>query len=135
MRLVVPWKYGFKSIKAIEEIEFTKDPPTTFWQAVSPLEYDFWANVNPNQPYARWDQSMEHVLGEGRQIRTQAFNGYAGQVSNIKPNTNYIYKGKLKMLMTSMVGVDQSNVKNAVKINGTYLKYEPIFIFYKPKKT
>ena len=50
---------------------------------VSPLEYDFWANVDPKRPYARWDQSVEHVLGDGRQLRTQPFNGYASQVANL----------------------------------------------------
>lgn len=83
IRLVVPWKYGFKSIKSIVAIEFTRQAPTTFWQSMSPLEYDFWANVNPSVPYARWHQGMERVLGTGDTVATQPFNGYAGQVAGL----------------------------------------------------
>lgn len=83
IRLVVPWKYGFKSIKSINAIEFTKGPPETFWQTVAPLEYDFWANVEPEKPYARWHQSVERVLGEDRTIPTRLYNGYAKQVGGL----------------------------------------------------
>ncbi len=83
IRLVIPWKYGFKSIKSITSIEFTRDEPPTFWQTVSPLEYDFWANVDPSTPYARWDQRMELDLGKNRKIPTLKFNGYAGEVSDL----------------------------------------------------
>ena len=85
IRLVVPWKYGFKSIKSIAAIEFTRKAPTIFWQSMSPLEYDFWANVNPSVPYARWDQGVERVLGTGDTVPTQPFNGYAGQVAGLYP--------------------------------------------------
>ena len=83
VRLVVPWKYGFKSVKAISEIEFTRNPPATFWQTMAPLEYDFWANVIPDYPYARWDQSFEYALGENQKTRTELFNGYASQVADL----------------------------------------------------
>ena len=83
IRLVVPWKYGFKSIKSIAAIEFTREAGTTFWQSMSPLEYDFWANVNPSVPYARWHQGVERVLGTGDIVPTQPFNGYAGQVAGL----------------------------------------------------
>ncbi len=83
IRLVIPWKYGFKSIKSITSIEFTRDEPQTFWQTVSPLEYDFWANVDPSTPYARWDQKMELDLGKNKKIPTLKFNGYADEVSNL----------------------------------------------------
>ena len=83
IRLVVPWKYGFKSIKSIDSIEFVKDPPTNFWQTVSPLEYDFWANVEPAVPYARWDQRFEILLGKTKKEKTTLYNGYAAQVAKL----------------------------------------------------
>ncbi|MCH8156977.1 MAG: protein-methionine-sulfoxide reductase catalytic subunit MsrP [Nitrospinae bacterium] len=83
IRLVVPWKYGFKSIKSIASIEFTRKPPETFWQTVSPLEYDFWANVNPGVPYARWDQRFETLIGQDKKEKTKLYNGYARQVGEL----------------------------------------------------
>jgi len=83
IRLVVPWKYGFKSIKSIDVIEFVKDRPRTFWQTVSPLEYDFWANVEPDVPYAKWDQRFEVLLGKTKQEKTMLYNGYAAQVAKL----------------------------------------------------
>ena len=83
IRLVAPWKYGFKSIKSIDTIEFVKDPPRTFWQTVSPLDYDFWANVEPTVPYAKWDQRFELPLGSTKKQRSMLYNGYAAQVSNL----------------------------------------------------
>jgi sulfoxide reductase catalytic subunit YedY len=83
LRLVVPWKYGFKSIKSIVRIEFTKEEPETFWQSVSPLEYDFPANVIPHQPYARWHQEFERIPGQEETFKTELFNGYAEQVAHI----------------------------------------------------
>ncbi|MBI4384580.1 MAG: protein-methionine-sulfoxide reductase catalytic subunit MsrP [Nitrospinae bacterium] len=80
IRLAVPWKYGFKSLKSIAAIEFTREPPDTFWQSVSPLEYDFPANVDPNVPYARWDQRFERPLGQEEMRPTRSYNGYAEQV-------------------------------------------------------
>lgn len=83
IRLVVPWKYGFKSIKSIVAIEFTRDMPQTFWQSVSPLEYDFWADVRPDIPYARWHQESEYVLGKEEKVMTRLYNGYAEQVAGL----------------------------------------------------
>ena len=83
IRLVVPWKYGFKSIKSIDVIEFVKDRPGTFWQTVSPLEYDFWANVEPDVPYAKWDQRFEVLLGKTKKEKTRLYNGYAAQVAKL----------------------------------------------------
>ncbi|MEE8127232.1 MAG: protein-methionine-sulfoxide reductase catalytic subunit MsrP [Nitrospinaceae bacterium] len=83
IRLVVPWKYGFKSIKSIVAIEFTREAPRTFWQDMSPLEYDFEANVLPKVPYARWHQSVETLLGENQTIATLPYNGYADQVASL----------------------------------------------------
>jgi len=83
IRLVVPWKYGFKSIKSIDVIEFVKDRPNTFWQTVSPLEYDFWANVEPDVPYAKWDQRFEVLLGKTKKEKTMLYNGYAAQVAKL----------------------------------------------------
>ena len=83
IRLVVPWKYGFKSIKSIDVIEFVKDRPRTFWQTVSPLEYDFWANVEPDVPYAKWDQRFEVLLGKTKKEKTMLYNGYAAQVAKL----------------------------------------------------
>ena len=83
IRLVVPWKYGFKSIKSIAVIEFVKDRPNTFWQTVSPLEYDFWANVEPDVPYAKWDQRFEVLLGKTKKEKTMLYNGYAAQVAKL----------------------------------------------------
>jgi sulfoxide reductase catalytic subunit YedY len=80
---VVPWKYGFKSIKSIVRIEFTKEEPETFWQSVSPLEYDFPANVIPHQPYARWHQEFERIPGQKGTVKTKLFNGYAKQVAHL----------------------------------------------------
>ncbi len=86
LRLVVPWKHGFKSIKSIARIEFTREEPDTFWQSVSPLEYDFLANVRPEVPYARWEQAYERMPGRGEElIPTQPFNGYAAEVAHLYP--------------------------------------------------
>lgn len=83
IRLVIPWKYGFKSIKSIASIEFTEEQPEIFWQSVSPLEYDFWANVEPNKPYARWNQQFERLIGQEELIPSLPYNGYAKEVSRL----------------------------------------------------
>ena len=83
IRLVVPWKYGFKSIKSIDSIEFVKKPPKSFWQTVSPMDYDFLANVEPTIPYARWDQRFEIYLGKTKKEKTKLYNGYAPQVAHL----------------------------------------------------
>jgi sulfoxide reductase catalytic subunit YedY len=83
IRLVVPWKYGIKSIKAIVKIELTSTQPETFWKVVSPKEYGFYSNVNPNKPHPRWMQSNERRIGELNRRPTLMFNGYAEQVAHL----------------------------------------------------
>ncbi|MFQ5450401.1 MAG: protein-methionine-sulfoxide reductase catalytic subunit MsrP [Nitrospinaceae bacterium] len=75
-RLVVPWKYGFKSIKSIVKIEFTEAQPATFWNTLVPEEYDFQANVDPDVPHPRWSQRREKMIGTGEVFATQKYNGY-----------------------------------------------------------
>jgi sulfoxide reductase catalytic subunit YedY len=83
VRLVVPWKYGFKSAKAIVRIELTAEQPATFWNTLMPHEYDFWANVNPTVPHPRWSQEKERLLGTGETRPTQRYNGYAEWVAHL----------------------------------------------------
>jgi len=90
LRLVVPWKYGFKSIKSIVKIRFTDKPPINTWQAIAPREYGFYANVNPEVSHPRWSQAKERRLPSGlfsaNRIKTQMYNGYGDQVA-------HLYKG------------------------------------------
>ncbi len=84
LRLVVPWKYGFKSIKAIVKIELLKRAPLSTWSKAAPNDYGFYANVNPDVPHPRWSQSSERVLGAGYftpRRKTELFNGYADEVA------------------------------------------------------
>lgn len=89
LRLVVPWKYGFKSIKSIVKIRFTDTQPTTSWSLSAPHEYGFYSNVNPEVAHPRWSQASERVLGGenmgifGPRRKTQLFNGYADLVGNM----------------------------------------------------
>jgi sulfoxide reductase catalytic subunit YedY len=83
LRLMVPWKYGFKSIKAIVKIELVAEEPTTFWKAIASNEYGFYANVNPDVPHPRWLQSSERRIGELSRRPTLVFNGYAEQVARL----------------------------------------------------
>ena len=83
LRLVVPWKYGFKSIKSIVKIELTETQPTTTWNAAAPDEYGFYANVNPAVDHPRWSQATERRIGELRRRPTLPFNGYAEQVAGL----------------------------------------------------
>jgi sulfoxide reductase catalytic subunit YedY len=86
LRLVVPWKYGFKSIKSIDRVEFTDTQPATFWNTLVSNEYDFQANVNPNVPHPRWSQATEHMLGTGERRRTLIYNGYEKYVASLYKN-------------------------------------------------
>lgn len=86
IRLVVPWKYGYKSIKAVTKIELVEDRPVSSWQQKSPDEYGFYANVNPNIPHPRWSQRREVLLGETKKIKTKLLNGYADQVKELYKN-------------------------------------------------
>ncbi len=83
LRLVVPWKYGFKSLKSIARIEFLERQPSTFWPDVWPLEYGFYSNVVPTVPHPRWSQAEEVPLGELDPIPTRLFNGYAPFVGHL----------------------------------------------------
>jgi sulfoxide reductase catalytic subunit YedY len=83
IRLVVPWKYGFKSIKAITKIELTDKQPETLWNTVGPNEYGFYSNVNPHRPHPRWSQASERRIGELGRRPTLMFNGYAEQVAHL----------------------------------------------------
>ncbi len=83
IRLVVPWKYGFKSIKSIVKIRLTTEQPETTWPMAAPNEYGFYSNVNPNVDHPRWSQSKEVRIGEYRKRDTVIFNGYADQVANL----------------------------------------------------
>jgi sulfoxide reductase catalytic subunit YedY len=86
LRLAVPWKYGFKSIKAIVKIDLVADQPPTLWSSTAPNEYGFYANVNPDVPHPRWSQSSERRIGESSRRPTLLFNGYAEEVA-------YLYEG------------------------------------------
>lgn len=81
IRLVVPWKYGFKSIKSIVKIRFVEEQPVSSWMKAAPREYGFYSNVNPNVPHPRWSQSRERRIGEFRKRKTLMFNGYGEQVA------------------------------------------------------
>jgi methionine sulfoxide reductase catalytic subunit len=81
LRLAVPWKYGFKSIKSITHFTFTDQRPRTFWEALQASEYGFWANVNPQVPHPRWSQASEELIGIGERRPTLLFNGYAEYVA------------------------------------------------------
>ena len=81
LRLVVPWKYGFKSIKSIVRIRFVERQPRTTWEISNPNEYGFFANVNPEVDHPRWSQRTERRIGELRRRQTLMFNGYANQVA------------------------------------------------------
>ena len=84
IRLVVPWKYGFKSVKAIVRFVFTDQRPKSFWEAIQAQEYGFWANVNPKVPHPRWSQASEDLIGtSGSRVPTQLFNGYAEFVAHL----------------------------------------------------
>ncbi|HXD75670.1 MAG TPA: protein-methionine-sulfoxide reductase catalytic subunit MsrP [Vicinamibacterales bacterium] len=83
IRLVVPWKYGFKGVKSINKIEFTEKQPLNTWQRTAPNEYGFYANVNPNVDHPRWSQATERRIGEFFKRKTLMFNGYGDQVASL----------------------------------------------------
>ena len=86
IRLVVPWKYGFKCVKSIVKIDLVDEMPTSFWMDQSPNEYGFFANVNPNVSHPRWSQATERRIGEAGRRETLMFNGYEEEVA-------HLYKG------------------------------------------
>ena len=83
LRLVVPWKYGFKSIKSIVKIQFVEDQPRNSWNVAIPNEYGFYSNVNSEVDHPRWSQASERRIGSFFRMRTQMFNGYADQVASL----------------------------------------------------
>ena len=83
LRLVVPWKYGFKSIKSIVKIDLVEEMPVSLWMAAAPNEYGFYANVNPDVPHPRWSQDTERRIGEISRRRSLSFNGYAEEVAGL----------------------------------------------------
>lgn len=83
LRLIVPWKYGFKGIKAITKISFVDKQPRNTWQLANPDEYGFYANVNPEVDHPRWTQASERRIGQFRRQKTLMFNGYADQVASM----------------------------------------------------
>jgi methionine sulfoxide reductase catalytic subunit len=83
LRLAVPWKYGFKSIKSIVRFTFTDKRPKSFWEALQPSEYGFWANVNPKVPHPRWSQETEELIGFKERRPTILFNGYGEYVTDL----------------------------------------------------
>lgn len=86
IRLVVPWKYGFKSIKSIVRIELVDTQPETLWSSIAPQEYGFYSNVNPQVDHPRWSQASERRIGETKRRPTLMFNGYEAEVA-------YLYEG------------------------------------------
>jgi sulfoxide reductase catalytic subunit YedY len=88
LRLVVPWKYGFKSIKSIVSIRLTSGQPKTSWNIATPREYGFYANVNPAVDHPRWSQKTERRIGEFRRRPTLSFNGYAKEVAGLYAGMN-----------------------------------------------
>jgi sulfoxide reductase catalytic subunit YedY len=86
LRLVAPWKYGFKSIKSIVKIEFTAERPATFWNINRPSEYDFVANVDPGTPHPRWSQATEKLIDTGERRPTLPYNGYGEWVAALYKN-------------------------------------------------
>lgn len=83
LRLAVPWKYGFKSIKSIVRFSFTEERPVSFWEEIQASEYGFWANVNPEVPHPRWSQAAEKPLGEDEKVPTLLYNGYGEFVAGL----------------------------------------------------
>jgi sulfoxide reductase catalytic subunit YedY len=83
IRVVIPWKYGFKSAKSIVRIRLVSDEPKTAWNKAAPSEYGFYSNVNPTVDHPRWSQGSERRIGEFRRRKTLMFNGYADQVGSL----------------------------------------------------
>jgi methionine sulfoxide reductase catalytic subunit len=83
IRIIVPWKYGYKSIKSIVKIDLVEKQPATLWETLAPNEYPFESNVNPEKPHPRWSQASERMIDSGDFVKTQPFNGYAKYVENL----------------------------------------------------
>jgi methionine sulfoxide reductase catalytic subunit len=87
IRIIVPWKYGYKSIKSIVRIDFVAGQPKTLWESLAPNEYPFESNVNPNVSHPRWSQRTERVVDTGNRINTQLYNGYGDYVAKLYPKS------------------------------------------------
>lgn len=83
LRLIVPWKYGYKNPKAIVRIEFVEEQPPTFWNTINPTEYGFYSNVDPAVPHPRWSQQYDYLIPSREQVPTLPYNGYADQVASM----------------------------------------------------
>lgn len=83
IRIVVPWKYGYKSIKSVVKIELVAEQPKTLWETLAPNEYPFESNVEPAVPHPRWSQATERMIDTGDRVKTQLYNGYADQVARL----------------------------------------------------
>ena len=90
IRIVLPWKYGYKGPKSIVKIEFTDQKPTTFWNDAMPKEYGFYSNVNPEVAHPRWSQASERLIGSGERVATRLYNGYADEIGALHES---LYKG------------------------------------------
>jgi sulfoxide reductase catalytic subunit YedY len=86
LRILFPWKYGFKSGKSISAVRFTRERPVSFWERLQGSEYGFWANVNPEVPHPRWSQATERLLGGNERVPTRLFNGYGDFVAGLYTN-------------------------------------------------
>jgi len=89
VRIVMPWKYGFKGAKSIERIEFVNKQPNTLWNDIGPSEYGFYSNVNPTRPHPRWSQAKERVIPSGERIPTLMYNGYEKWVAQMYNGKEY----------------------------------------------
>ncbi|MEM7012744.1 MAG: protein-methionine-sulfoxide reductase catalytic subunit MsrP [Verrucomicrobiota bacterium] len=89
LRIITPWKYGYKGPKSVVKITFTDKQPQTFWNESQPKEYGFYSNVNPRKPHPRWSQASERVLGKGDRIPTLLYNGYAEEVGGLYDGSEF----------------------------------------------
>ena len=87
IRIHLPWKYGFKSVKSIVKVSFLEKRPVGMWENIQSSEYGFWANVNPEVPHPRWSQASERDIGTGKRIPTQLYNGYGEFVAGLYANS------------------------------------------------
>jgi sulfoxide reductase catalytic subunit YedY len=95
LRLHLPWKYGFKSIKSITRISLVAERPVSFWEELQSSEYGFWANVNPKIAHPRWSQATERVLGTDERIETELYNGYGPEVASLYTGMEAEYGDRL----------------------------------------
>ena len=85
LRIVVPWKYGYKGAKGVVRIDLVEEKPATFWNDLAPDEYGFLSNVDPGVPHPRWSQATERLIGTDEEVPTRLFNGYGKWVARLYP--------------------------------------------------